>query len=475
MPYQAGFVLLRSQTPAAKKKRRRHPMPLQIQTIDTRQDDVEQKLAELRERLSPRGNVVSEAGRRKTIEVFGSALAPAEVVRTICEDVRQQGMAAVLKYGKALDQADLAADQLRVHPDELHRAHQQASPKFLQSVGRIRDNILHFQRAILHGDVTVHRGTEIQLTQRYTPLRRVGICVPGGAAAYPSTVLMTAVPARAAGVQQLVVVAPPTPYGADNPDVLATCKQLHIDEVYRVGGAQGVAAMAYGVEGIEPVDMIVGPGNLFVALAKRYVYGHVAIDSIAGPSEVVVIADRSTRPDFAAADLLAQAEHSPGASVLIAWDDEILQQARAALERQVNQLSRSALTIQSLEQFGAFVRVRDADEACRLTNLIAPEHLHIATDDAEQLARHIHSAGATFLGHYSPVAVGDYAAGPSHVLPTGGTARWASGLTANHFLRSSSVIRYSRDGLEQDAADVRQLADKEGLTAHRASIDRRLD
>ena len=300
------------------------------------------------------------------------------------------------------------------------------------------------------------------------------MCVPGGAAAYPSTLLMTVVPAQAAGVPEIAVVAPPTAFGANNPDVLATCCELGVKEVYRIGGAQAVAALAYGIPGLPQVDKIVGPGNLFVALAKKHVFGEVDIDSIAGPSEVVVIADESTRPDYTAADLLAQAEHAPGASILITWSRQTLEATAAELERQVAQLSRCEVTVQSLEDFAALILVRDEDEACAITDSIAPEHLHIATDSAARLLEKIHHAGATFLGNYSPVAVGDYVAGPSHVLPTGGTARWASGLSANDFLRAHSVIAYTAEGLRQVAADVQQLADKEGLTAHRASVDIRL-
>jgi histidinol dehydrogenase len=285
---------------------------------------------------------------------------------------------------------------------------------------------------------------------------------------------MTAVPAQAADVEQLAIVAPPTPFGADNPDVLATCYELGVTEVYRVGGAQAVAALAYGLESLPAVDKIVGPGNLFVALAKRHVYGQVDIDSIAGPSEVVVIADETTNPRFTAADLLAQAEHSPGAAILITWCPEMLKATLWELEAQVSHLSRSDLTRQSLEQFGALIVVRDAMEACAVTDAIAPEHLHIATNSAADLALRIRNAGAVFLGNYSPVAVGDYVAGPSHVLPTSGTARWAAGLTANDFLRSSSLIHYTQAGLQAVAADLQLLADKEGLTAHRASVDVRL-
>jgi histidinol dehydrogenase len=281
---------------------------------------------------------------------------------------------------------------------------------------------------------------------------------------------MTAGPAQAAGVPEIAVIAPPTKFGANNPVVLATCHELGIREVYRVGGAQGVAMLAYGVGSISKVDKIVGPGNLFVALAKRHVYGEVDIDSIAGPSEVVVIADGSTRPDFTAADMLAQAEHAPGASILVTWSEQTLEATAAELQKQVAGLSRCEETIQSLRDFGCLILVRDEDEACEITDLIAPEHLHIAIDNAERLLPKLKNAGATFLGNYSPVALGDYAAGPSHVLPTGGTARWASGLSANHFLRSSSVIQYSEAALNDIAPDVMRMAEVEGLTAHRESV-----
>jgi histidinol dehydrogenase len=448
---------------------------LQIERIDACEQDVIEQLVELRRRLSHRGDVVSDESRERTIEVFGEPLAPAQVVERICQRVRDEGLDAVLEYGRLLDRAELDSDSLRVGPDEIARAHAQASDDFLATISRIRKNIQRFQTAILHSDVTIERGEGVELTQRYLPVKRAGLCIPGGAAAYPSSLLMTAVPAQAAGVEELVVIAPPTPFGANNPDLLAVCGELGIEEVYRLGGAHGVATLAYGVEGIAPVDIIVGPGNLFVALAKKYVFGDVAIDSIAGPSEVVVIADESTRPDYAAADLLAQAEHAPGASILVSWSEEVLQQTYEQLCRQVVSLSRSDLIIQSLEQYGALVLVRDAEQACQVTNMIAPEHLHIATDDPQPLLDQIQHAGATFLGNYSPVALGDYVAGPSHVLPTGGTARWSAGLSANTFLKSSSVIHYSQDALSRVAGELKMMTEIEGLTAHWASINVRLE
>jgi histidinol dehydrogenase len=446
---------------------------LNIRRIDSRREDIRAAMAELRAKLSPAGNVVSEAGRRRTIEVFGQPLSPQQVVQRICNDVQQQGVAAVLDYSARIDKAQLTADSLRVPAAELAKAHAAADPQFLATVRHVAANIREFQQAILHRDVRLDRPGGY-LAERYRPLDRVGICVPGGAAAYPSTVLMTAVPAQVAGVPELAVVAPPTKFGAYNADMLATCHELGVSEVYRLGGAQAVAALAYGVEGIPRVDKIVGPGNLFVALAKRHVFGEVAIDSIAGPSEVVVIVDESTRAEFTAMDLIAQAEHAPGASVLIGWNERVLDEAVAELSRQLAHLDRGELARQSLEEFGAVILARDADEACALTDEIAPEHLHIATENAEELAAKIRHAGAMFLGNYTPVALGDYAAGPSHVLPTSGTARFASGLSANDFRRANSILHFSREGMMQLAGDVQVLATKEGLTAHRGSVEVRM-
>jgi len=450
------------------------PEPLNITRIDTRHDDVLAQLAELRERLSPRGDLVSEAGRRKTVEVFGRPLQPRQVVEHICNDVRDRGLAALLEYTRRLDATDITAKTLRVSEADLAAAHAAADPEFLASVRAVSANILRFQEAILNKDVRVELPGGGYLAQRYAPLSRAGLCVPGGAAAYPSTVLMTAVPAQAAGVRELAVVAPPTPFGANNPDLLATCYELGVKEVYRAGGAQAVAALAYGVDGMPPVDIIVGPGNLFVALAKKFVYGDVAIDAIAGPSEVVVIADETCDPAQTALDLFAQAEHSPGASVLITWDKATLDNTLKEVNERVDTLSRGDLTRQALEDFGAFILTRDADEACRIANEMAPEHLHISAADAEALLKKIPCAGAAFLGPFSPVAVGDYAAGPSHVLPTGGSARFASGLNVNHFLRAGSVIACSERDLAELAPHVACIADKEGLTAHRQSVDIRV-
>jgi histidinol dehydrogenase len=300
------------------------------------------------------------------------------------------------------------------------------------------------------------------------------VCVPGGAAAYPSTLLMTVVPARVAGVPEIVVVAPPTQYGSENVHVLATCHELGVSTVVRAGGAQAVAALAYGVAGLPRVDKIVGPGNLFVALAKKHVYGDVSIDSIAGPSEIVIVADETGNPECIAADMLAQAEHSPGSAILLTASRPLADAVAAALERRVADLERGDLTRDSLARFcGIVVTTSDAESAA-LANDLAAEHLSIDTLDPEATLASIRHAGAAFLGPWSPVAAGDYAAGPSHVLPTGGTARFAAGLSANEFLRGGSVIHLARADLADLAADIATLANVEGLTAHRRSVEARL-
>lgn len=452
--------------------------PLIIPSADWPGEEGNQIIAELRQRLSLRGDIVSEMGRQRTVELFGETLSPQQVVEKICADVERQGLSAVLDYTSRLDSKQLTAETLRVTSNELGAAHAQALPAYLAALRRIIANITEFQSCLLNRDVILKKSTsvggQIELRQRYVPLKRIGVCIPGGAAAYPSTLLMTAVPALVAGVREIAVVVPPTPFGGYNNDILAACQELGISEIYRIGGAQGVAALAYGVKGIERVDKIVGPGNLFVALAKRHVYGEVDIDSIAGPSEVVVLADESARPEFIASDLISQAEHSPGSAVLITWHGPLIPLVQQALEEQLSGLDRGKLARASLEEYGALIRVADAESAARLSDLLAPEHLHISMAEPEGMLARVQNAGAIFLGHYTPVAVGDYVAGPSHVLPTGGTARFANGLCANDFLKRSSVICYDRAALEFAADDLRLLAVKEGLTAHSASVDIRL-
>jgi histidinol dehydrogenase len=432
------------------------------------------QLALLRTQLSAEGNVVSPRGQALTKKVFGEPLTPIQVVERICQDVRARGRDALFHYTEQFDNVRLTPETLRVTRDELVQAHAEADGPFLEAIRRVRHNIMSFQLGLLHRDARLALAGQYQLRLRYRPLRRVGVMIPGGAAAYPSTLLMTICPAQAAGVQELAVVMPPTGTGAYNRHQLAVCHELGVTEVYRVGGAQAVAALAYGIEGIAPVDMIVGPGNFFVALAKRYVFGQVAIDCIAGPSEVVVLADDSATPDFVAADLIAQAEHSPGASILVTWHAPLLDAVVPALDRQLAGLARGEQARVSLEQFGALVLAGSVNEAITCVNQLAPEHLHIATRDAEQLCDRIDNAGAIFLGHHTPVALGDYAAGPSHVLPTGGTARFTSGLSVNDFLRRCSVLSFTLEGLAGMANDVRLLARHEGLTGHAASVEIRL-
>jgi histidinol dehydrogenase len=417
--------------------------------IDLAAADGLARLAALRGKLVSQGDVVSPAGRQKTIDVFGEPLSPRQVVERICADVRDRGLAALLDYTRRIDRG------------------------FLDAVRRIRDRVERFQRAVLARDVTVPLAGGGSLRQRYLPLDRVGVCVPGGAAAYPSTLLMTVVPARVAGVPQIVVVAPPTRFGSENQHVLATCHELGVDTVVRAGGAQAVAALAYGIAGLPRVDKIVGPGNLFVALAKEHVFGDVSIDSIAGPSEIVIVADDAGHPECIAADMLAQAEHSPGSAILLTASRPLADAVAAALARRVAELERADLTRDSLARFGGIVVTTSDAESAALADELAAEHLSIDTRDPEATLAHIRHAGAAFLGPWSPVAAGDYAAGPSHVLPTGGTARFAAGLSANEFLRGGSVIHLAKADLADLAADIATLANVEGLTAHRRSVEAR--
>lgn len=436
--------------------------------------DAGEQLEQMCRQLSLQADVVSPRGKALTEKVFGAALTPAQAVERICGDVRREGLPALLRYTEELDGVQLTAETIQVSAEEIDAAHQDADLDFLATIRRVRRNILSFQMGLVHRDAILSQRDRHELRLRYRPMRRVGVCVPGGRASYPSTILMTVCPAQAAGVKEIALVMPPTATGASNPALLATCKELGVTEVYRVGGAQAVAALAYGVKGLPAVDMIVGPGNIFVTLAKKYVFGQVSIDCLAGPSEVVVLADESASAEFIAADLIAQAEHDPASSILITWYEPLLDQVEAALDRQLEKLPRGDLARACLERFGALVLARDPGQAIAWINRIGPEHLHLATQNADRLVDKIDNAGAIFVGHFSPVALGDYAAGPSHVLPTGGTARFASGLSANDFLRRSSVLSFTKEGMAALADDVRVLAAIEGLTAHSASVDIRL-
>ena len=429
----------------------------------------------------------TEAGR-KAVETLRAALSAEQGmvsggdaarveadVRRILDDVRNRGDAAVCEWTKKFDGADLKPRDLRVPEGTIEAAYKSASQDFLATATRIRDAVRRFQRHVLlrPREPLVHEGRRLDLV--YRPMSRVGVYVPGGKAFYPSTVLMTAVPALAAGVPDVAVACPPTARGDIHPAVLAVCRIAGVAEVYRMGGVQAVAAMAYGTETVPAVEKIVGPGNTFVQLAKKMVSGRVGVDCFAGPSEVVVLADETADPHLVAADMLSQAEHNPGAAILVTPDENLAEAVTAELEKQVAALKRADATREALKKYSAVVIVADLDAGARLVNDLAPEHLEIQTRRPDEVLRTIRNAGAVFLGRYTPVAVGDYVAGPSHTLPTGGTARWASGLTANDFLRSMSVIEYDRAALEADAEDIGRMAEAEGLTAHAESVRRRLE
>lgn len=446
---------------------------LKLRRIDLSASNATAQLAKLRDQFRYDSEVVSAAAKKRTQAVFGEPLPPARAVERICNDVRDKGLTAALHYTELFDHVKLKPDMIRVKPAELAEAHAAVSPEFLEVVRQVQYNVMQFQSGLLHRDAEMRVSGNHELHVRYRPLNRVGVYCPGGAAAYPSTLLMTICPAQAAGVEDLIVCMPPKDTGAYNREMLAVCHELKITEVYRFGGAQAIAAMAYGVDGLKPVDMIVGPGSQYVALAKKQVFGQVAIDCIAGPSEIVVVADDSAHPDYVALDLIAQAEHSPGVAVMVTWYEPLLDEVQAALEKRLAKLSRADLARESLERYGAFVFAPDKRGALDCINSLAPEHLHIQTRDPDAFVEDVESAGAVFLGPFTPVAVGDYAAGPSHVLPTGGTARFASGLNANDFRKRTSILRFTRKGLQEIAEDVIFLANTEGLTGHAASVELR--
>jgi len=446
---------------------------MKIRRIDMSANNSANQLAKLRDQFRIDSEIVSPQSKKLTQAVFGEVLSPARAVERICNDVHAKGLEAVLKYTEQLDKVKLKASEIRVPLSEMKAAHAAASSEFLDAVRRVCYNIDSFQSGVMHRDAELRVSGSHEIHLRYRPMKRVGIYCPGGAAAYPSSLLMTIRPAQAAGVEDIVVCLPPKDTGAYNKDMLAVCYELGITEVYRIGGAQAIAAMAYGVEGLPAVDMVAGPGNQYVALAKKYVYGTVAIDCLAGPSEVVVVADDSSHPHYVALDLIAQAEHSPGVSVLVTWYEPLIDEVLAALEKRLAKLPRADLTRDSLERYGAFVLAGDKQEAAECVNTLAPEHLHIQTRDVDSFAEEIENVGAIFLGPFTPVALGDYAAGPSHVLPTGGTARFASGLSANDFRRRTSIMRFTRNGLKDMAPDVVLLANREGLVGHAASVELR--
>jgi len=397
-----------------------------------------------------------------------------QTVSQIIADVRARGDAAVAELTLRFDEVDLDAAGMRVSDGEIAAAVAEIPPETIKALKLARDRIEAYHRRQLPSDdrYTDQQGAE--LGHKWTAVESAGLYVPGGQASYPSSVLMNAVPAKVAGVTRLAMVAP-TPRGEVNPLVFAAAHLAGVDEVYRIGGAQAVAALAFGTQTVQPVAKIVGPGNAYVAEAKRQVFGVVGIDSIAGPSEVLIVADKDNRPDWIAADLLAQAEHDANAqSILITDDAGLAEEVASEVERQLATLPRGNIAGASWQRFGAIITVERLDQASDLVNRLAPEHLELATADPEALLAGIRNAGAVFLGHYTPEAVGDYVAGPNHVLPTSRTARFSSGLGVLDFMKRSSILRLSADALRALGPAAMTLADAEGLSAHARSIEMRL-
>ncbi|NQV34361.1 MAG: histidinol dehydrogenase [Phycisphaeraceae bacterium] len=383
----------------------------------------------------------------------------------IIQQVRQHKNKALLEFSHRFDGVDLGEEQLRVEPEVLEAAHQQLQPALLESLRLAIGNVRQYQQAIFVGDKSSHPGI------RYTPIDRVGVCVPGASAPLPSTVIMTVVPAQVAGVQDIAVISPPRYQGSIHPVILGVCHELGITEVYRMGGAHGVAALAYGTETIDPVHKIVGPGNQWVQMAKRKVFGRVDIDSIAGPSEVLILANDQADPAWIAADMLSQAEHAPGSAVVFTDSVGLAGSVLAELKDQVVRLDRSEETLDCLLRFSSIIAFDSIDHVVEQANLLATEHLEIQCGDQTQaVAARIKNAGAMFLGGYTPVAVGDYWAGPSHTLPTGRTARFFSALSSNDFIKSTSVISYDATELQNAASHIVALATTEGLDAHAKSV-----
>ncbi|MBG9794738.1 histidinol dehydrogenase [Paenibacillus dendritiformis] len=400
-----------------------------------------------------------------------------ETVQAIIRDVRKEGDAAVLRYTGQFDRMELASAQLRIASEEIEAAYGQVKDAFLAALREAAANIRAFHEKQKRTSWMDFQPDGTLLGQIVRPLKRVGVYVPGGSAAYPSSVLMNVIPAQVAGVPEIVMVTPPSTggQGGIDPHILVAAAEAGVKEIYRVGGAQAIAALAYGTETVAPVDKICGPGNIYVALAKREVYGAVDIDSIAGPSEIVVLADATATPAYVAADLLSQAEHDGMASAVLVTDSRQLAEAVAAeVDRQLATLPRRDIAAKSLEGYGAIVVVPGLKEGVELVNRLAPEHLEIVTSDPMEWVGAIENAGAIFLGEYSSEPVGDYYAGPNHIIPTNGTARFSSPVDVDMFMKKSSLIRYSREALQRDGERIMELARHEGLEAHARAIGIRL-
>lgn len=390
-------------------------------------------------------------------------------VGSIIDDVRVRGDEALIEYTRRFDGVELQPAELRVSEDTLRESAAKVDDATLAALRIAIENVRAFHERQVEQSWEISPAEGVRLGQRITPLDRVGLYVPGGTAAYPSSIVMNVVPAQVAQVERIVVATPPRTL-AESPAVAAALLELNVNEIYAVGGAQSIAALAFGTETIPRVDKITGPGNKYVAAAKKLLFGVVGIDAIAGPSEIVIVADHTAKADFIAADLLAQAEHGEDASaVLITSDQSLAERVAEELALQIEQLPRRAIAHSSLQNYGAIMLVDTLDEACAFVNELAPEHVEIITSDDEAVAGKIKHAGAIFFGAYTPEAVGDYLAGPNHVLPTGRTARFSSALGVYDFVKRTSLLRYSKSAFQSVADDVSALAHCEGLAAHARS------
>ena len=392
-------------------------------------------------------------------------------VADILANVKEKGDEALFSYTKEFDKVEVTPETIRVTEAEIEEAYKAVDASLLEVIRKALVNIRSYHEKQRQNSWFTSTENGTMLGQKVTPLNRVGVYVPGGKAVYPSSVLMNIVPAKVAGVPHIVMTTPPGKDGKVNPSTLVAAKEAGADEIYKVGGAQAIGALAYGTASIPKVDKIVGPGNIFVALAKKAVYGHVSIDSIAGPSEILVIADETANPRYVAADLLSQAEHDEMASaILITTSTELAQNVEKEIEGYLKVLSRKEIIEKSLENFGYILIAEDMDEAIEAANEIASEHMEIVTKNAFEVMMKVRNAGAIFIGEYSSEPLGDYFAGPNHVLPTNGTAKFFSALSVDDFIKKSSIVYYSKSALQEIHKDIIQFASSEQLTAHANSI-----
>lgn len=392
-------------------------------------------------------------------------------VADILANVKEKGDEALFSYTKEFDKVEVTPETIRVTEEEIEEAYKAVDASLLEVIRKALVNIRSYHEKQRQNSWFTSTENGTMLGQKETPLNRVGVYVPGGKAVYPSSVLMNIVPAKVAGVPHIVMTTPPGKDGKVNPSTLVAAKEAGADEIYKVGGAQAIGALAYGTASIPKVDKIVGPGNIFVALAKKAVYGHVSIDSIAGPSEILVLADETANAHYVAADLLSQAEHDEMASaILITTSTELAQNVEKEIEGYLKVLSRKEIIEKSLENFGYILIAEDMDEAIEAANEIASEHMEIVTKNAFEVMMKVRNAGAIFIGEYSSEPLGDYFAGPNHVLPTNGTAKFFSALSVDDFIKKSSIVYYSRSALQEIHKDIIQFASSEQLTAHANSI-----